>query len=548
MSSKTERSLLDQGKSSKFLFTFFISFAIAKAFGLAFTKIFTNVLSQQEMGQYYVILSATSLIMSFAALGIPMALSRYAIRYKTKNQIQNLRDFIFSGFICFIIVELLIIIGFIIYYFVTQAPPPFFDLGSESIAKTMWDTHIGLPYGFVSVSDNYIIFLFLVAAIVVAQFFSTICFTTASSLQNSRYYAIIVIMRVLLQIPFGILFTVFLDFGVFGLIAGLAISEFSVAMYSAYRIIKDIGIGRFSISELKKLFEFGLPIYASGILWYFFDLAILVYIKMVEGNASGDVTISLYRYGALTVVNLVLLAGNVFGLVYRPVIYKFFENDQFKDMEIFTVRIMKLFMILFFPFISLLFAFSPWLIQFFTNAEYITSIPIIPILLFAILFQYIQIITTYGHTLYMKNYWSFIGGVISFILTCTVAYFLIPINGLLGIAVAYFTRRVTYLIIFHFVSQHYFKIKFKWLQTLLILFYMGVAGGIGAVLYFYAFPFIGLWNYTASFTISAIIFALLVLVSKFITKGDVKFLTGLFKSYIEGIRGTKQDLIPEEAS
>jgi len=58
------------------------------------------------------------------------------------------------------------------------------------------------------------------------------CYVITSALQNSRYYAIIMIMRVFLQIPFGFLFVVLLNLRVFGLILSLPISEFIVALYS----------------------------------------------------------------------------------------------------------------------------------------------------------------------------------------------------------------------------------------------------------------------------------------------------------------------------
>jgi len=338
MKAKPERSLLDQGSSTKFIVTFFISFGIAKLFGIVFTKIFTNVLSQDEMGEYTVILSAITLIMSFAGIGFPSAINRYTIRYKTKGAINNLRDFIFTGFIAFIVVEVFIISGILIFFAIT---------GQQFLFPN---------------SERYIFSIILVAGIVIAQLFSTLCFSIATSLQNSRFYAVVIIMRVLLQLPFGILFVVVFKWGVFGLIACLAVSEISVALFSVFVIIRDIGIGKFSFSELKKILEYSLPIYVNGMLMYGFDLAILVYttsfvwlnqaqpIANIPGlmlsksiNLTGTEVIALYRYGALTVVNLIFLAGNIFRMVYRPVILKYFERDEFDAMRKMSIQILKLF-------------------------------------------------------------------------------------------------------------------------------------------------------------------------------------------------------------
>ncbi len=508
-------SLLDQGKSSKFLVMFFISFAIAKMFGIAFTKIFTNVLTLDEMGQYTIILSSIALISTFAAFGMPSAINRYTIMYKTKGRIKDIKDFIFSSTVTFVFIEAIIILTLLILYLTSGRMPWFLEL------------------------ERYIISLLLIAIIILAQMFSTICFTVATSLQNSRYYAIVVIMRVLLQIPFGIFFVVFLDLGVYGLIIGLALSELLVAAFSIFKIIKDIGIGRFSFKQLKKIIEFSLPIYFVGILWYVFDLVILLYIDY-SYQITGVETIALYRYGALTVVNLILLAGNVFRMVYRPVIYKYFEKEKYKEMERLTIQISKLFVVIFVPLSMMLFAYSPLLIKFFTNTIYLASISAIPILLLSVLFQYLQSIITYGQGLYFKTYWNAICGLVSFVAAGVVAYFIIPIDGLLGISLAYLTRRSLYFVGLFTVSQRYFKIKYNLKIILTTLLISGISVGIGAILYFWAFTFLSFENnIILSFSLSTILFGILVYFSKIVTREDINLLIGIFKEYTKGMKPTR---------
>lgn len=512
MSVTPEKSLLSQGKSTKFLFTFLISFVTAKMLGIAFSKIFTNVLTKEEMGQYTIIISATALIMSYAALGFPTALNRYAIWFKTKKNIDSLRNFIFTGFITFLVVDVLIVLGLLVYYCVTGKPPSFLDV------------------------EQFLLLLLLVAVIVIAQFFSTICYTIASSLQNSRYYAIIIIMRVLLQIPFGILFVVIFNLGVFGLIAALAVSEFVVACFSGYKIIKDVGIGRYSFDELKNMLKFSLPIYITGLLWYTFELGILLYVEAEAINPIvGQQTIALYRYGALTVVNLITIAGNLFSQVYRPVVYKHFDNKNFDKIKELTLTTSKLFSIIFFPIAALLLAFSPWLIQFFTHSEYLGAISVVPILLVAVYFQYLQSLVTYGHTLYFKQYWNLIVGTLCWIAAILVAYFTIPIDGLLGLSLAYLTRRLTYLIGFFFVSQKYFKVKYRIKEILHIISVFIISAGTGVIMYYFVFDFLDLWNITASFSISTILFVALTFLTKLVTKEDSNFVVELFRNYFKGV-------------
>ena len=209
MSFQEKPSLMNLGKSTRFFISFFMSLALAKGFSLGFTKIFTNIFTQEELGQYGIIISAVSLVISFSAFGFATTLNRYAIRYRIKDQSESLKNLVFTGFVVFIGVELIIILVIVIVYY--------------TASKTVW---------FLQIEGNYILILFLVGIIAATQMLSTICYTIATSFQNSRYYSIIVIMRIALQIPFTLVFVLYLDLGIMGLVAGLAASEFITALFS----------------------------------------------------------------------------------------------------------------------------------------------------------------------------------------------------------------------------------------------------------------------------------------------------------------------------
>ena len=194
-----ETSLMELGRSSKFAIAFFVSFALAKLLGVAFTKIFTNTLPESDMGQYTIITSAIALVIGFSSFGFTTAVNRYAIKYKISKNQKEFKDFIFTGITTYVVTELIVIIIILIVFFVTGHGPWFLNV------------------------ERYIVTVLLIALIVFAQIFSTICFTIATSLQNSKYYAIVVISRVLLQVPFGILFVIVFDLGLYGLVIGLAI-------------------------------------------------------------------------------------------------------------------------------------------------------------------------------------------------------------------------------------------------------------------------------------------------------------------------------------
>ena len=134
------------------------------------------------------------------------------------------------------------------------------------------------------------------------------------------------------------------------------------------------------------------------------------------------------------------------------------------------------------------------------------------------------------------RYLTLVVGIITFIVAVVAAYFLIPINGLLGLGVAYLVRRGLYFFGLALVSRNYFRVNYPKSTLLLIPLIMAISAGIGTILYFFGFSFLTTNNsILVSFTISTVIFGLLVMATKSITKEDINFVLGLFKNYFGGL-------------
>ncbi len=503
------KNLLFQGSGTYFAVIFFFTFTISKLFNIAFNKIFTNVLPQSEMGQYTLILAATVTILTYATLGFPSALSRYSINYKVKGKMDQLRNMVFSGFVLFLIAEVLIIITLVILYFSMNYYPNFLNI------------------------EPYVSTLFLVGGIAVAQFFSTICFTIASSLQNSRYYAIPIIMRALLQIPFGVIFVIFLNQGVFGLVLGLMCSEVLVAIYSGYVLFKDLGIGKFSFSEVKSFLKYSSPGYANGIFVASFNLFVLSYIEYTF-TTTGRVILANYQYGAFSIVNLLMILGSIFRVVYPPVLYKNYEKEKHAEVRSLTINISKLLAIAVITLSFFIYAFSHYLVVFFSQSAYLAGIPVIPLLLVAAFFELMQPIVAYGHNLRYKTYWQAIAGISSIAVSSVVAFFVLPITGLIGIGIVYIIFKglnFTFLLI---VSQRYFKVNYDIKVVLKLLLAAAISIGVGVIFYF--FVVINLesrFNLLISFSTSGVLFIVLVFVLRLFTKKDIQFLKSMVTTFKE---------------
>ncbi|NPD90345.1 MAG: hypothetical protein HGN29_16655 [Asgard group archaeon] len=508
MEETKQYSLLKQGAGTKFLISFGITIVLAKALSIAFTKIFTNILPQEDMGQYAIFVTASMTILAYASIGFQTALNRYTVTYKIQGKKKNLQDLVFSGFISFVIIEVLIIGILLILYLARGFYPSFLEI------------------------EPYVLTLLAVGIIALAQYFSTLCYNIAASLQNSRYYTIPVIMRVLLQIPLGILFVIYLDLGILGLILGISAAEFIVALYCGFVLIKDLGIGKFSFKELKSVFAFSVPVYGKVMLMRTFNLYLLVYIDQVYPE-NGEALIALYVFGALPIANILLMIGQMFRTVYRPIIFKYFEKKKLESMEDLTIMISKLYGIIIIAICILVFAFSPILITYlFTNSSYLGGIYLIPLLFVSQACEQLSNIVAYGHTLYYKNYWVLIASVISVGSGVLASYFLIPSLGLLGIGIVYLIIKGSNLIMLTIVSQRYFKIHYDYKIVVKILIAALISIGIGVI--FNLFVIEGGINIdlVVPFLISTVIYIGLIFLFRLIKKEDYNFAKNLVKSYI----------------
>lgn len=513
-----KHSLLRQGLGGKFIVSFLVSFLLAKMFSLSFNKIFTNTLDQAQMGQFSLIVIGTSTLFSYTALGFPTTVKRYTVKYKNSNQLEKLRDFLFTGFIMFLIFELIMVVSLSLLYFTLDYKPNFLDI------------------------QPYFSVLLLIGFLTIGQFISTICYTIASALQNSMYYTTIIVMRALLQVPFSIFFVIIFDMGVLGLIIGYCLAEFVVALFSLYTLIRDIGVGKFSFQELKLITSFSLPVYIPGLLFETFNFAILIYLDY-SFPEIGKETIAIYQYGTLTIINIMLIAGNMFRTVYRPIIFRYFEQGRYEEMKKLTLRSSKLLALIIILMSIGLYALSPILIPFFTQSDYLPGIVAVPILMIGLLLDYQRTMITYGHVLYFKNYWKLIASLVSISLASFTGIFLIPIYGLIGLAITIVIMKFFLFSILFLVSQHYFKIKFNKDAIIKIFFACLISITIGIWLRLMILDK-QIFSITISFGIATCVFALLIPLFKLVKPDDIEFLVGIVKKYVESIK--KKGVIDEK--
>jgi len=138
---------------------------------------------------------------------------------------------------------------------------------------------------------------------------------------------------------------------------------------------------------------------------------------------------------------------------------------------------------------------------------------------------------SYGHTLYYKTYWAAIGSVGGLIISAIVGYFIIPILGLIGIGIVFVILRVIQFTFLFTVSQRYFKVNYRIMDYLKLVFSAIFSVGIGVIFYFFVFTPQTDTAIIVSFSISLILYVSLVLLLRLFTKKDLRYLMNIFYTY-----------------
>jgi hypothetical protein len=127
-------------------------------------------------------------------------------------------------------------------------------------------------------------------------------------------------------------------------------------------------------------------------------------------------------------------------------------------------------------------------------------------------------------------------GSISFILACLAAYFIIPYNGLIGLGVAYVVRKFLYFLGMVITSQRYFKVHYQKVTLISLTATMIISAGVGVIFKYFVFDFlIDSTNLLISYSLSAVIFILLIVIFRILNKEDLRFIYDIFKNYLKNI-------------
>jgi len=281
-----------------------------------------------------------------------------------------------------------------------------------------------------------------------------IAFSVLRAREESKKYAVFVLIRFLVTAGLNILFVVVLHKGVLGILLGGLIAAFLLYCILLRSIVKNAKLS-FSIAELKEMLSFGLPLVPASLAAWIMTMADRYFLKFLSTSTELGLYSLGYKFGM--VVQVLIVAP--FILAWAPFLWSTAKAKNAK--EIYS-SVLTYFVVAAMVVALVLSVLSKEVLEVMAAPTFYGAYKVIPLIAVSYVLYGCYQILAIGITLEKKTkYLALIVGV-GAVVNLGLNYLLIPSYGMMGAAVATVISYVLLPIGSYFVSKRYYPIKYEW--------------------------------------------------------------------------------------
>lgn len=393
--------------------------------------IYTRYLAPAEFGIFDIVKTTSSLLSLILLMGLSSALFK---SYYTVDDSDTREKFISTAFMSVTSISAVIVL-----LLVTMAP---------SISSLIFGTSANAGY-------LRMIFLTLFFEVGIILFMSVL-----RAKEKAKQYTLLALLRTVLLMGLSVLLVVGFELRLFGVMLALLLSAFLVYLYALSNIWQSLSHG-FSLPELKRMLNYGLPLVPAGVAGMILSVSNRYIIQALLGSSEVGVYGLGYRLG---MVMQVLIIGP-FTIAWGPFLWSINKKPDAK--RIYS-EVLNYFLLVA-MFVSLgISLFSVQIVQLISTPEYFAAHTIIPFVTIAYVFHGMYYIFSPGINLKSKTkFLPLIVGA-SAILNIALNLLWIPKFGIVGAAYATTIAYLTLPISTFFISRHYYEIQYQWVQVIKI--------------------------------------------------------------------------------
>ncbi len=284
--------------------------------------------------------------------------------------------------------------------------------------------------------------------------------------QRSHVLMIISVIRLIMQLSLNILFLVYFEMGVLGILLGTLISNFVLALFLVPFVLRETGLG-FSREKLVEMIRFGLPLIPSNIMSYIVNVSDRYFLNAFTNLSMTGIYTLGYRFGIL--VNE--FVASPFGQIWMPRRFAYFQKE---DSERIFARIFTYFCLASF-FVGLgISVLTKDVIKIISNEAYWDAHLVVPVIILSYIIASFQMHFNIGILIKKKTKYIMYINITTAIANLVLNYFLIKEYNIWGAAYATIISFILKTSLFYIISNRMIKIAIEWGRIIKILAVSGV--------------------------------------------------------------------------
>ncbi len=407
--------------------------------GIAFLTIpiFTRIFSPEEFGNIEMLVVIGNFVGSFMVMGMDSAQSMYFFKNKKKG------TFVQAEIISSIL-QWRIIWGAIIVIFSTLLAPV---LNLMIFSGNLYWEHL----------------LIVFSSVLFAQLMSQST-EVMRLLFKPWQFILLTVSQSLTSLLFMLCAILVFDQGIIGYFIGNGLASLVVG-FCGWTLLKQyLNFKQIHIKWWPQLLKFGAPLVPAEVAFYFMSSADRWFIEYYKGSEQ----VGLFAVASKFAMMLAL-AVNTFRLAFWPIALDAMHSHDGPA----TFRIIAyLYTSIGVLGIVILTVISPWLLEWFVGPQFYEAWPLVGILAWQPFFYGLFMIFSAGIWKAEKTYINFYLMALAAALALLLNFFLVPVYGSVGAALATVLTYFFWLFISAVISEYLWRVSFDWV---LILFQIGIS-------------------------------------------------------------------------
>lgn len=458
--------------------------------GLIMLPLFTKYIGVHDYGIWVQVMVTIGLILPFAGLGLPAAMTRFLPAKTDKGEIQEgFYSVLFLTFLTSLLFSLAVIFS---AEYIAEA---FFSGETEIVRITGLIILVTVP--------------------------SAVCLILFQALGQMKKYAIFNVAFAYGQVAI-IIVLILNGYGLSAIVysvLAIKVIEFFILLFM---IRRQIGIRIPRFSNIKEYLNFGLPTVPGAISAWLVSFSDMYIIAYFLGATSVGIYSAGYRLGSI----LILIAGAL-GFVLIPTLSRLYDNGQIDGVKTQLSFTLKYFMVLAVPFVFGASMLSERVLMVFSTPQIASEgYFVVPFVGLSALFGGIAVIM--GQSLRLVKKTRILAGtwIVAGLVNLSLNILLVPHFGILAAAI---TTLIAYsialgLITYYSLKEKELRFKIEWG----FIFKCVIASAVMSLLLWMADPD-RILSIIAAVVTSIIIYMVVLLLLKAFGGEDIKFFKGLFQ-------------------